>query len=382
MDIPPVRVMSVCSGGGGLDLGLRLAVPSARTVCYVENEATAIEVLVARMEEGFLDEAPVWTDLRTFDGKPWRGAVDVLLGGYPCQPWSIAGLQRGKDDPRHLWPCIAERIREIRPGLCFFENVSNHLTLGFDEVRAELQGMGYGVEAGLFAAAETGAPHIRRRLFILASLGHVADAVGCGFGGGDQRGPQAEGQEARQREDGSEVADEPGDGGEALDDPAGPRLCPWEPGPGGKVRDEARGEKPERRGRPVAGDEHVGDPAGKGLEVGVLVGEDKGQELEAIVRAGRGVWGTKGEPKGHVISARGVVVPVYPPGPSSREWSDVIHKDPSLEPSVRYMADELAAGVGRPTRSRRADQIRLLGNGVVPSCAALAFLSLLSQSEE
>jgi DNA (cytosine-5)-methyltransferase 1 len=373
--------MSVCSGGGGLDLGLRLAVPSARTVCYVENEATAIEVLVARMEEGFLDQAPVWTDLRSFDGKPWRGAVDVLLGGYPCPPFSIAGKRRGKDDPRHLWPFVAERIREIQPGLCFFENVSNHLTLGFDEVKSELQGMGYRVEAGLFTAAETGAPHLRRRLFILASLEPMANAVGIGVGGGDQRGPEEEGEEARQREDGAEVADELGDGGEALDDAPGSRLGSGEPGQGREGRDEARRKEPERRGGPVAGDEHVGDTPVKGLEVGARLGEDVGQELEAIVRAGRGVWGIKGKPSGHVLSARGAAVPIYPPGPSSREWASVIHEDPSLEPSVRNVADELAGGVGQPTRSRRADQIRLLGNGVVPSCAALAFLSLLSQSE-
>ena len=98
------NVLSVCSGTGGLDLGLRLAVPCARTVCYLEREAYAAAVLAARMEEEALDAAPIWTDLRTFDGKPWRGVVDCVLGGYPCQPFSFAGKRAGENDERHLWP--------------------------------------------------------------------------------------------------------------------------------------------------------------------------------------------------------------------------------------------------------------------------------------
>lgn len=84
MDLPSVRVLSLCSGGGGLDLGVRLAIPGAREVCFVEHEAFPASVLVARMEEGLLAPCPVWTDLRTFDGRPWRGVVDLVVGGYPC----------------------------------------------------------------------------------------------------------------------------------------------------------------------------------------------------------------------------------------------------------------------------------------------------------
>ena len=73
----PTNVLSLCAGGGGLDLGIRRAVRGARTVCYVENEVTACGVLAARMEDGGLDLAPIWTDLRTFDGRPWRGVVDL-----------------------------------------------------------------------------------------------------------------------------------------------------------------------------------------------------------------------------------------------------------------------------------------------------------------
>jgi DNA (cytosine-5)-methyltransferase 1 len=175
VDQPAFNVLSLATGVAGLDLGIRLAVPSARLVCAVEIEAYACEVLASRMAAGDLDEAPIWTDLRTFDGRPWRGVVDLLSAGYPCQPFSVAGKMRGADDPRHLWPHVARVIRECEPPLVFLENVANHLNIGFREVRAELQGMGYRVEAGLFEACEAGAPHHRRRLYALAYSPSIAE---------------------------------------------------------------------------------------------------------------------------------------------------------------------------------------------------------------
>ena len=85
-------------------MGIKLAVPNARTILFVERESYACEVLATRMQEGSLDCAPVWTDIRTFDGKPWRGVVDCVVGGYPCQPFSFAGKRAGENDERHLWP--------------------------------------------------------------------------------------------------------------------------------------------------------------------------------------------------------------------------------------------------------------------------------------
>ena len=140
----------LCSGGGGLDLGLELALGSLRTVCWVEWEAFAIEYLAAAMEAGCLVQAPVWTDLRTFDGRAWRGVVDCLTAGYPCQPFSVAGKRRGEDDPRHLWPHVCRVIGEVEPAIVFLENVPGHLSLGFEQVACDLQAMGYAVAAGLF----------------------------------------------------------------------------------------------------------------------------------------------------------------------------------------------------------------------------------------
>lgn len=168
MALRSTNVLSLCSGFGGLDLGLRVALPSARTVCYVEREAYCVAGLVARMEEGRLDPGPVWSDVGTFDGKPWRGVVDLVIGGYPCQPFSVAGNRRGEDDPRHLWPHFARIIRECEPQWCFFENVRGHLSKGFEVVTRELCCLGYDITAGLFTAEDSGASHERTRLFTLA----------------------------------------------------------------------------------------------------------------------------------------------------------------------------------------------------------------------
>ena len=81
-------------GEAGLTLALRLAVPNARTVCYVEREAFAVANLVAAIKEGFMDDAPIWSDLGTFDGAAWRGSVDWVIGGIPCQPHSFSGQRR------------------------------------------------------------------------------------------------------------------------------------------------------------------------------------------------------------------------------------------------------------------------------------------------
>jgi len=134
--------LSLCSGAGGLDLGLHLACHGYRTVGHVERDAYAAAVLVARMEDAALDPAPVWDDLATFDGRPWRGAVDIVTAGYPCQPFSVAGKRRGVDDPRHLWPHVARIIAETEPSFVFLENVAHHLRLGFPEVAGGLVGMG------------------------------------------------------------------------------------------------------------------------------------------------------------------------------------------------------------------------------------------------
>jgi DNA (cytosine-5)-methyltransferase 1 len=160
--------IGLCAGYGGIELGLKRVLPTLRTVALCEIEAFAVANLVAKMEAGLMDPAPVWTDLKTFPWEPFRDRVDILTGGYPCQPFSAAGKRLGTDDPRHLWPSISAGIAIIRPRICFFENVEGHISLGLREVIADLERLGYEATWGIFSAAECGAPHQRKRVFILA----------------------------------------------------------------------------------------------------------------------------------------------------------------------------------------------------------------------
>lgn len=171
-----IRGLALCAGAGGLELGLGLALPHYRTVAYVEREPAAVAVLRARMGDGCLHRAPVYDDLRTFDGRRFRGRVGILSAGYPCQPFSTNGRRRGFRDHRNLWPHVARIADQVRPGELFFENVAAHLTFGFAVVARDLRRLGYRFAAGVFSAGEVGAAHERKRLFILAHADGVRRA--------------------------------------------------------------------------------------------------------------------------------------------------------------------------------------------------------------
>lgn len=175
---PPTTHIGLCAGYGGIELGLHRAVRGMRTVALCEIEAFAIANLVSKMEAGLMDPAPIWPDLKTFPWAAFRDRVDILTGGYPCQPFSAAGKRAGKEDPRHLWPWIADGIRLLRPRCCFFENVEGHISLGLSDVIEDLAGMGYRTTWGIFSASECGAPHQRKRVFILAISSSLGGAAG------------------------------------------------------------------------------------------------------------------------------------------------------------------------------------------------------------
>lgn len=173
--------LSLCSGYDGIGLGLRRVWPSVREIAHVEIEAFAAANLVAKMEAGELDAAPVWTDLKTFPAWRFRGCVDILSAGFPCQPFSCAGARAADDDPRHLWPHVRQSIGLIRPRMVILENVQGIISTklkgtGWNDpegtpvllhVLRELERTGYRVEAGVFSASEVGAPHQRKRVFIV-----------------------------------------------------------------------------------------------------------------------------------------------------------------------------------------------------------------------
>ena len=161
-------VISFCSGYAGIERGLDLAGIKHRIIAYVEIEAFAVANLVAKMEAGQLDSAPIWTDIKTFPSEIFRGKVDLITGGYPCQPFSAAGERKGVEDERHLWPYIRKHIKAVKPNRCFFENVEGHVSLGLSTVISDLAEDGFKTAWGIFSAREVGAPHQRKRVYIMA----------------------------------------------------------------------------------------------------------------------------------------------------------------------------------------------------------------------
>lgn len=160
--------LALCAGYAGLELALERVFPRYRTVCYVEGEAFAVQHLVKKMEEGRLDFAPIWSNVRTFDGKPWRGKVDFITGGFPCQPYSTAGKQMGEADSRDLWADFVRITGEVRPGFLFLENVPNVVKMRLDSIVLDLDKLGYHASWCVVAASDFGAPHQRKRWFLLA----------------------------------------------------------------------------------------------------------------------------------------------------------------------------------------------------------------------
>lgn len=165
----PVRVLSLFSGGGGLDLGFHAATGGrSRTVCYVEREAYAAACLVARMEEAALDAAPVWDDVATFDGRAWRGAVDCVLGGSPCQDLSVAGKRAGIHGERSglFWHQLRIAV-ECEAPIFAWENVGGAVG-ALAVVESALAEAGYRGGSVSIRASDVGAPHRRQRIFLLA----------------------------------------------------------------------------------------------------------------------------------------------------------------------------------------------------------------------
>ena len=156
--------------GGGILGGMMLG---HEPVCAVEIDKYCRRVLQARQDDGSLPPFPIYEDVRKFDGHAWRGLVDVICGGFPCQPFSCAGKQLGTADPRHLWPEMARIIEEVRPRYVFAENVS---ISAFEEPWRDLRRLGYRVPPAIcVSASDVGAPHLRKRWWLLATDDRDAD---------------------------------------------------------------------------------------------------------------------------------------------------------------------------------------------------------------
>jgi len=163
-----LRELALFAGAGGGILGGKLL--GWRTVCAVEWEPYPASVLCARQNDGILPPFPIWDDVQTFDGRPWRGIVDVVSGGFPCQDISSAGRGAGIDGEKSsMWRHMARIIGEVRPQYAYIEN-SPMLTLrGLDRVLADLAALGFDADWGVVSAADVGAPHLRERIWIVAN---------------------------------------------------------------------------------------------------------------------------------------------------------------------------------------------------------------------
>lgn len=159
--------LALFAGAGGGILGGRLL--GWRTVCAVERDAYAAQILAQRQNDRCLEPFPIWSDVCSFDGKPWRGIVDVISGGFPCQDISVAGNGLGIDGQRSgLWRHMARIIGDVRPKFVFVENSPLLVSRGLVRILRDLAIMGFDVKWGIMGAVDSGMDHNRKRIWIVA----------------------------------------------------------------------------------------------------------------------------------------------------------------------------------------------------------------------
>lgn len=389
VDTSKTTHISLCSGYGGIDLGLKRVIPSLRTIAYAEIEAFAIECLLARMEGGQLDAAPIWSDLKSFPWAEFSRKVDILSGGYPCQPFSSAGKRGGADDPRHLWPFIANGIRILRPRVCFFENVEGHISLGLSSVISDLEEMGYKVSWGIFSASECGAPHQRKRVFIMAHSsgeGLQGDITRLLVQGGRQM-PSGSTPSGCGSSGSWELADSNGTGSGQDWESSEPRTTSVKQPPSIEGRGDAREVRerqawPSRPGEP----QHAWEPprvvgnAESGARLGRASG-NKGHAAQPNQSLGNASNARRQGGRGANDPGWQVQRSAEPDGSGSN--GEMESRQRQTQPALGGNADGSASGLDYAelcvTCDNRTDELRLLGNGVVPATAALAFITLFNE---
>lgn len=325
--------LALFAGAGGGILGGKLL--GWRTVCAVEINDYARRVLMARQDDGCLEPFPIWDDVRTFNGRPWRGLVDVVSGGFPCQDISSAGKGAGIDGSRSgLWGEMARIIREVGPRYVLVENSPMLTSRGLGRVVGDLAEMGYDAQWGVLGADDAGAPHRRDRIWIVA---HAAQ-----LGRGTRRTWRPDPSRARK----SELA-----------------LSPVANASGGRCdRAERREMELARRTETIRASETLADPNGER--------ESQSQGRERQERR----WTSDGGQTvadAECIGCGQVVAPIAGGTPSEGTASEAEHCGSAgrrtwweSEPDVGRVADGVAA---------RVDRLRCLGNGQVPAVVRLAW---------
>lgn len=384
---PVIPYVSLCSGYEGIGLGLHRCIPNLRAVAYCEREAFAIANLVAKMENGFLDSAPVFTDVANF---PWAELTEVMAGGvlsfgWPCQPVSTAGKRKATEDERWLFDIIADGIAIMRPGILFAENVEGLLSAKmpdgssvFGHCIQRLESLHYRVAAGIFSASEVGAPHQRKRVFILAVSSSFRGAAGLSGSlqrhegesgesddGGHQAWPSRPGEQQYGWEPPRVVADS-----HRLDRSAQAegREHDRQTGPAGEAMGDTEGWEDNGRGpgnlEGKTGEGGCGDNAADG----------SGEELAdtGISGCDRRSDGTSGWSRESGEA-----------GEDASGWRSESHGMRQTQPPLGGDPDGASGGMDYAelcvSGDNRTDELRLLGNGVVPATAERAFRALIKE---
>lgn len=347
-----INHLSLCSGYEGIGLGLRRIFPNLREIAYVEREGFPIANLVAKMETGELDEAPVFTDVKTFPYGKFRGLVDILSGGFPCQPFSAAGKREGVEDPRHLFPYIRDGIAQCRPRLVFLENVEGIISSKTADgqsvlqyVLKELEGLGYRATAGVFSASEVGASHQRKRVFILA---HAKELFSNGSGNYSRKRTQSK----------SSVKFG--------------NSC-WS-------KDMGHADLSSSKGRRISSGIHkehtnIDGSSSKNSKFKKMANSKRGRRREKE--------NARQQPsfKKPFISSSARKIDEFDKWPSRPDETPKQWEQPRVLFQTKNKINKVESQLGGATygSANQVDRLRLLGNGVVPATAAKAFVTLANR---
>jgi DNA (cytosine-5)-methyltransferase 1 len=340
-----LRELALFAGAGGGILGGHLL--GWRTVCAVEWDAYAASVLVARQNDGCLPPFPIWDDVQTFDGRSWRGRIDVVSGGFPCQDISAAGRGAGIEGERSgMWAHMARIIGEVRPRFAFVENSPMLTSRGLGRVLGDLAAMGYDARWGVLGAIDAGAPHKRERIWIVANRAEHGRREG--------RAGRSDPGNTRKREQPLQaVAD------------------------AGHMRGRDGAEPSEAQSAATARYGKVGNAMRPRLEGSDAITEPCGNALEPQ-KVAPTYAPTVGYDLPHATGER-----------QSGPWQSWFRCDPAenREGETNYAFAErvghiwgIESPVGRVAHgvAARVDRLRCLGNGQVPAVAALAWRTLTS----
>ena len=384
-----INHLSLCTGYEGIGMGLRTILPNLREVAFVEREGFCCANLESKIEKGLLDEAPIYTDLKTFPYRKFRGLVDILSGGFPCQPFSQAGLKKATEDPRHLFPYIAKGIEECQPRIVFLENVEGILSCKTGEgepvvkyVGRTLEKMGYRTEVGIFSASEVGAPHQRKRVYILG----LAYSENFGRRGGTHRD---------------------GDDGSGLQEQEAQEQSNfW--GETERCSRDSRGELGYTEGRcnrQQSSEQQRGDTLGRPSETelgdtsSVRCSQSSEESREACTDTQgeeRRLHESKGastlpnndtfkeglpytECQRTTVQTAGEHASEQMLRSSSNNWPSRPNEEQYEWEAPRVIEVEPRLGGKSNGYSTRVDRLRALGNGVVPATVAKAFLTLINR---